>query len=697
MAHGVTRQEPFRVHQALHGYAEGHRLLAASTAFKARDAKLILTLSDASGSTSTADSTGYLTGYPLPDTGQYAIAKTWPASEMPRPGCVWTHTLLIDFADLAAIPSLDVFSAAFRRPQPGEDVSVAYGGSIVVEDPGEISTRLREDCLPLVRRLLWALYTRPGERIVSGEGTPEHREAAVLSILSQQWPRLRRSFRFCTLAFSDRSSDLTPFDLQFAPPNDRSARSRFSKLHDADREQAPTAEWLSCALNDLVFPEDEGLHSFLREAGAQLDGGRELFEPMCRFYSALRSKQGNVAIGASEALALVNGTLGVGKASAFRSRLAEFVVRHAGEMKSPELVFALHNLDSLGPELRSDAVSRVGAALWVQEPGHLGDWLAGHGTPQTRAMEAFSSVSTEVLLEGLRRRPDLLPQVVESRPSLLRDSGFWAAGGELAVSALEGVRGDPDTTRAALESLLAIDDLELIKRACRVVGASRVLSVVLKRLDERHALEPSAAEGRWLSAATEPNIVATALSDGSIREVTTLAALAGRMGPDDVPNDFGEDPWLIACRSAQGRLGESDRVAFAAWLLVRGLGRRTRNSGQLLAQNFEDVYLAALASRLPERHWSLLSQRLPEGHSWEEWDRGRRLRVGLVNAFVERDLDPGLFGQLMKSDDLFSQLALEMENASWGGSRYLRRARRALKSLDSNRFASRVDLLNRLT
>ena len=119
MAHGVTRVQPVRLHQALHGYADGHRLIASSTSLKTREAKTILTLSDASGSTSSIETTGYLTGYPLPEAGLYAFAKTWPAPEMPRPGCVWTHTLLIDFADLATIADLAGLVAAFRQPLPG--------------------------------------------------------------------------------------------------------------------------------------------------------------------------------------------------------------------------------------------------------------------------------------------------------------------------------------------------------------------------------------------------------------------------------------------------------------------------------------------------------------------------------------------------------------------------------------------------
>src|SRR4051812_36584795 len=98
MAHGLRdRGSPLRVHQALHGYADGHRLIASSATLKTRDAKSMLALSDASGSGARIPESGYLTGYPLSESGMYAFARTWAAPEMSRPGCVWTHTLIIDF------------------------------------------------------------------------------------------------------------------------------------------------------------------------------------------------------------------------------------------------------------------------------------------------------------------------------------------------------------------------------------------------------------------------------------------------------------------------------------------------------------------------------------------------------------------------------------------------------------------------
>ncbi len=73
------RLDLINIHQLLHGYDDGHRLLSGSTKLERSSAKTILTLSDLSGQSGELESTGYLTGYPLPELDAYAIAKTWLA------------------------------------------------------------------------------------------------------------------------------------------------------------------------------------------------------------------------------------------------------------------------------------------------------------------------------------------------------------------------------------------------------------------------------------------------------------------------------------------------------------------------------------------------------------------------------------------------------------------------------------------
>jgi len=89
----------------------------------------MLQLSDAASSGLWDEDDAYLTGYPLMESGYYALAKTWPAPEMPRPGCVWTHTLLIALSDIGRIENFENLSAAFRRP---DRVISGYSGPIAI-------------------------------------------------------------------------------------------------------------------------------------------------------------------------------------------------------------------------------------------------------------------------------------------------------------------------------------------------------------------------------------------------------------------------------------------------------------------------------------------------------------------------------------------------------------------------------------
>lgn len=100
MAAYMTEGRRIEVNQAVHGYQEGHRLLCSSTLVDQKDSKTMVIMSDASGPGSTIPDSGYITGYPLANSGIYAFARTWAATEKNRPGCVWTHTLLIDFGKI---------------------------------------------------------------------------------------------------------------------------------------------------------------------------------------------------------------------------------------------------------------------------------------------------------------------------------------------------------------------------------------------------------------------------------------------------------------------------------------------------------------------------------------------------------------------------------------------------------------------
>src|SRR5476649_1952553 len=109
-----------KIDQCLFGYDDGNRLLASSFPLGA-ETSLLTELSDLAPGTVFGRSEGYWTGLPAPSIGRYVLMRTWPAPEMPRPGCVWTHALLIKPNYLESIADLSRLQTLVIQPANSKD------------------------------------------------------------------------------------------------------------------------------------------------------------------------------------------------------------------------------------------------------------------------------------------------------------------------------------------------------------------------------------------------------------------------------------------------------------------------------------------------------------------------------------------------------------------------------------------------
>ena len=111
-----------KINQVLHGYQDGHGRLAGSVQdITPKDAALMSQMSDWSGYRDPAGKdNSYLTAYPLEESGYYVVAKSWYAYEMDRPGCVWTHSLLIDLNSIDPQFDFRILEMIFHRPALGD-------------------------------------------------------------------------------------------------------------------------------------------------------------------------------------------------------------------------------------------------------------------------------------------------------------------------------------------------------------------------------------------------------------------------------------------------------------------------------------------------------------------------------------------------------------------------------------------------
>ena len=173
------------VDQALYGYRDGHRetVIAASSSFDEESSHRMLLMSDLLTSALRGDDDSYarahgrwrwrssrsglLCGYPLRSTGRYALARTWLAQELPRPGCVWTHSLVVDDETIASSAMWEVMRL-HRRPT-GLDTS-GYRDRAQISQNNESAATESGRSTPLysidrARRVVRALYGTAGRQV----------------------------------------------------------------------------------------------------------------------------------------------------------------------------------------------------------------------------------------------------------------------------------------------------------------------------------------------------------------------------------------------------------------------------------------------------------------------------------------------------------------------------------------------------
>ena len=123
-----------RIEQLLHGYNNGHTLIAGSIQLKStKDATNMALFSDWSEYRDPNErDSSYLTAYPLDESPYYVISKTWYATEMERSGSVWTHSLLFRFDELDINFDLRTLINFFKKPQIGKYRE--YESTIIIEE-----------------------------------------------------------------------------------------------------------------------------------------------------------------------------------------------------------------------------------------------------------------------------------------------------------------------------------------------------------------------------------------------------------------------------------------------------------------------------------------------------------------------------------------------------------------------------------
>jgi hypothetical protein len=671
------------VHQCLFGYEDGHRLLASSAGLSDDTASLLLLLSDLAPGLSTRHVEGYWTGVPLSDAKYYAFMRTWPAPEIPRPGCVWTHVLLIAFPDIARFPNLGILAQHTTRPRTGRVVD-AYAKPLSLGDPsssgdrGEIRRIAPADALRVVR----TLYGPRSDGMLFGR--PGALDATIFAAWSQQWPRLRRAFAFrtATSAYENPIPGVR-FDLRIA----------LDPIHESsqtvDGLAAKPEPWESAAVDDLVSDRPTDFRRFLWRYGSDIRRGRDRFRFLAEIYRSTRTSrldgkllETTLTDVAQELSSPEDGRVLKEDLVSFERRqysllpvsdpldTLNYFIRHPDAVALPtpreESLHAIHDLWAT----RSDEI------LSIADQAMESDSILGEAVLDRLALVA----DPMTFLVSTDHRPGLRARLVASNPALL-DTDYLVRVPKPELSRLlDLIPEDEAVARPIVGRLLILDDREVAAVLSERFPAitARAVAMGIERSTKR--LGPGVPDA-WLDAVAGK--AGVFLGSGIIEEARStksLAAFAAVLRHDSREVlRVGPLPWAKALRTAEDDVDGPQRQVFLAFIMALAIAGATRGCEPLFEKAFEPLHNDLGRSRLPYDASAILLRYLPNLHLWQQWDSCLRLRMAVVAAYVETDLSPESFLRLTANPDLFHRL-LRLADDTKLGRRFIKKMGASVRS-----------------
>lgn len=683
------------IHQCLHGYADGHQLLHSSTRLSSKADQLLLTMSDMSGPSMVNGFQSYFTGYPVNETGWYAFARTWYAKEMRRPGCVWTHTLLIETADLAAIRDLRCLMVLFARPERLKR-ETKYDAPIYLS---RISTNTDSTAMPsedTLLAVLRGLYETPDKPVYLVADEAKEYSDLVMAIWNQQHSKLRRSFLFCSGSLSNRKLLGRSFDLQVIPSSAvRLIQREVNNGIFIDRVEdsfSTIPGWLSAAANDLLF-STRGLRSYLMMFGADAREGRAGFSELITPFIAIRNARTD-----EPSPSRIIGILSEYYPKPEQGSLLKQVLLGASPLQSEdlpkfselELLLALattKHYQSYDPEIlklrergrktvcrETGDFKRLFMNLLDREVNPLGDEIIAGMSDAVEPADVF-----DMAIQDYR----VLPIFMGYNPSLSALPQIWLRSRdhqrELYDLVNSKIRDGQLDVRKVICAMLEAGSGSLAEDIIREHGYSAVSSV----LGWLNSSSLNSVPREWQSSLSNrsENLIKW-LSDASAAPHMMLF-LANVLDPHATNVvAFGTHRWLPFAAAQSNDADNSERVRAMVFLLALSFHNPDENAPSLVAASFQRVYDAAAAAQIQYDTWRLLRYQAPPISWWRDWDKCQRLRSALVEHFIRYQWEFAIFLKAIPRAATFEAIIEDYSGKSKG--------RKFLRSIASEVYSNRL-------
>lgn len=415
----ITEKNEIIIHQCLYGYDDGHRLLSSSLILDYKTQLELLKKSDIAPNISEMPKGGYYSGFPIVSEKKYVLMKTWEASEMSRPGCVWSHILLISFSDLEFIRSLESLDSFLRRPEEARLVPSFYSKAIHMENNKHYNPNVIMDEMKFLEIVNLVYGSTPRQPYIYSQNPIDYMRDVYLA-WSQQWPKLRRSFTFSTTGILNSSSieSYKKNDLIFIIDKNKKIDSKKDNNWSKD-----LVKWMKT--------ENIDLQKFLWLFGGFFREGRLKFTVILELYSFSRKKRESEITNYDDLFSILRNR-NLESAEVLFS--LEYFLPKNNNNKNKDIVFFTYNLIKFFPDyykyfndelLLQFRLYNITSSLRKDEINLLVNFdLLESGFPVSNFIIENSDIET--ILEIAIKDPRLVEYIVDRRRNVIAMDVFYS-------------------------------------------------------------------------------------------------------------------------------------------------------------------------------------------------------------------------------------------------------------------------------
>lgn len=628
--------------QALHGYRDGHRLLASSRRLDSEASRQLLLLTDLAGS-ARDHFDGYVTASYLNTEDLFALSKTWYATEISRPGCVWTHTLLVEARDISIVNDLSALDALFERPLVDDYERYA---SRVFLSRAEVSRPPSLDVSDTTRlaNLFNLLFATERSVLVPAIGASQHKMLFFL-IWSLLWPALKTRFSFSTGPSDLRQPSGRSFDLSAIPESlSQHVDSRSSRAYEiagSSDEHAP--DWAD-SLAAHLRSSDNMTTNFIRDLGSTFRPERLAVSEIAQVYLEISAIKHGLE-GLTKLLRRIAACKFLNDTGGLLTALLNPLKSQWPPAPDPELIewmlqtepisnLAVEDAElDLAPRIRSLSLAAQDRIFnYVQEA-------------PTHAPSLFDTAFRRAIVEIILEKDDsihalsrsLWPLIAAERPTSVLQMELKRLDNRAADAIIDAVIGSHTDNSQVISTIIEYELASGSERNADQIfdlSPSAACDAVFRIAGIRsYALSKLPFDWRRIFAGHPLEILA-AFERLNLSDRNALRSLSILLPNRRLVDTQERTAWLNL------PIPPEDDSALSLSVLKLVAGLNDPGSSALIDVTYEPVYMALMKSRLHSYEWEseYLEGRLPVLTPWENWDRCKRLRKAVVEHLIGNEL-----------------------------------------------------------